>query len=855
MRWQSGQPHKSVSSDRRRPRPLAAAVLMVTAASVSAAEPVTVRVLENTADRIVIDYELGQFTSEPVIIDGRQYARITLGKESPLKKVGAPELPNVNRSIIIPDDAKMAVKVLASEHHDITDMDVPPSKGYISRTVDPKNVPYTFGPEYKTDAFYPAELAALRSPHILREHRGLVVEVNPLRYNPVTRTLRVWTKVTVEVVPTEPGVLNVLARRRAERELSLAFHTIYKHHFINYDSQSRYDPLDETGDMLIIAHDSWISNVQPLADHKTARGIDTTVVGVSTIGDDPTAIKDHIQGVYDSSDLAFVLLVGDAAQVPTFTAVSGYDGASDPKYSKLAGEDDYPDIVVGRFSAETPGQVDTQVERTIEYETMPATAQDWFWRGMGVASDQGTGDDGEYDDEHIDNIRDDLLAYGYTEVDQIYDPYGTAQMVTDGLNAGRGIVNYCGHGSTTSWISTGFSNYHIDALVNDNMLPFIVSVACKNGRFDGYTCFAEAWLRATHDGEPTGAIGCYASSINQPWDPPMEGQDEFNLLYVAESYSSYGALCYAGSCSMMDDYPGSGETHGTGPATFNTWHVFGDPSLQVVLPSCTDAGTITLDRSVYRCDGTVAILVNDCGLNTDDGVVDTVTVTVTSDTEPGGESVLLTEITADAAQFTGSIQLSVTDDVGVLQVTEGDTVTASYYDEDDGTGSPALVEDTASVDCTPPEISDVQAIDITPSSAVITFDASEPARGTVYYGLSCASLTETAVGSGYSTSPTVNLIGLQDATTYFYAVEAEDEAGNTASDDDDGNCYIFATPPEVRGDCNGDGVVDLDDHALFSGCISGPEGGIGLQCVCLDLDEDGDVDLADFAVLQRVFGD
>jgi hypothetical protein len=62
----------------------------------------------------------------------------------------------------------------------------------------------------------------------------------------------------------------------------------------------------------------------------------------------------------------------------------------------------------------------------------------------------------------------------------------------------------------------------------------------------------------------------------------MEGQDEFNLLYVAETYHSYGALCYAGSCSMMDDYPGSGETWGTGPATFNTWHIFGDPSLRVV---------------------------------------------------------------------------------------------------------------------------------------------------------------------------------------------------------------------------------------------------------------------------------
>jgi hypothetical protein len=66
------------------------------------------------------------------------------------------------------------------------------------------------------------------------------------------------------------------------------------------------------------------------------------------------------------------------------------------------------------------------------------------------------------------------------------------------------------------------------------------------------------------------------SSINQSWDPPMEGQDEFNLLYVAGTYHNYGTLCYAGSCSMMDEY-GTG-----GVSMFDTWHIFGDPSARVV---------------------------------------------------------------------------------------------------------------------------------------------------------------------------------------------------------------------------------------------------------------------------------
>ena len=74
-------------------------------------------------------------------------------------------------------------------------------------------------------------------------------------------------------------------------------------------------------------------------------------------------------------------------------------------------------------------------------------------------------------------------------------------------------------------------------------------MACVNGYFNGITCFAEAWLRATNGGEPTGAVGIYASSVNQSWDPPMQMQDEFADLYTTEQYHCYGTLCFAGSCS------------------------------------------------------------------------------------------------------------------------------------------------------------------------------------------------------------------------------------------------------------------------------------------------------------------
>jgi MYXO-CTERM domain-containing protein len=126
-----------------------------------------------------------------------------------------------------------------------------------------------------------------------------------------------------------------------------------------------------------------------------------------------------------------------------------------------------------------------------------------------------------------------------------------------------------------AFVTSGFSNADVNALTNDGKLPFIFAVACVTGAFDQGTCFGESWLRATHNGAPTGAIGAYMSSINQSWDPPMAGQDEADRLLVNEAAFSYGALCFAGSGKMMDDYAADGV------AMFDTWIVFGDPSVRV----------------------------------------------------------------------------------------------------------------------------------------------------------------------------------------------------------------------------------------------------------------------------------
>jgi hypothetical protein len=155
--------------------------------------------------------------------------------------------------------------------------------------------------------------------------------------------------------------------------------------------------------------------------------------------------------------------------------------------------------------------------------------------------------------------------------------------ISDYVNNGVSIINYTGHGSTTSWGTSGFSNTDVNNLTNDNELPFIFSVACVNGAFTQSTSFSEAWLRARNAAtdNPVGAIGFYGSTIDQYWSPPMEAQDVFIDMLVSAAYSSFGAMVYNASAGMMDAYGSSDGDAGTD--MFLTWTLFGDPSLKVGL--------------------------------------------------------------------------------------------------------------------------------------------------------------------------------------------------------------------------------------------------------------------------------
>lgn len=545
-----------------------------------------VNLVSSSEQQVVIDFSLnGYYLTRVETPNGIQQV-VSVPEMATMLEAGAPDLPQFPVPAIIGDMAEMQVNVTKSEFTDYQNVEIAPSKGNFSRQIDPASVPYTYGAMYSQNAFYPAAQAYLETPYIIRDFRGQNIMVRPFAYNPVTKTLRVYHHMTIEMRKVSDNGVNQKVARKSSAKVSPEMEASYERRFINYQESAAKYPFDhDRGEMLVICPDQYMESMQPFVDWKNQSGRPTTMVSVTEAGgNNDNQIKNYIRSIYEdpNRNLEFVLLVGDYADL-TPHSIGG--GRGDNWFGQLEGNDYYLEVLTGRFSVQSIQDVETHINKVLYYERDMPEGLTWVNKGLGIgAIGAGSGHYGEDDYQHIDFIRDTLEHYTYEHVTELHQGGGaSATSISATINEGVSIINYCNHGSETSWGVANYSNSHVNALVNDNMLPFIWSVACLNGQFSySQPCFAETWMRATDNntGVPTGAIGGMFSWISQPWIPPMYGQDEMVAIVTewrgTDNFDhTLAGASLNGSMDILDKAPSdNGET-------FNTWILFGDPTLMV----------------------------------------------------------------------------------------------------------------------------------------------------------------------------------------------------------------------------------------------------------------------------------
>ncbi len=374
---------------------------------------------------------------------------------------------------------------------------------------------------------------------------------------------------------------------------------------ISVDAPSDLRGTHNAADYIIITHNHFIQDVQPLADYRAQQGLRTIVVDVQDIYDEfndgilnPKAIREFLNYAYHNWQPpapTYVFLIGDTNIdiknkpnfVPTMQVqIPGYGSSgSDHQFVTFRGEDSFPDMLIGRMPANNRVDLRIFIERTINYETSSSVGS-WHKRFLMLA-----GSDLRFHWQTSQLITHNQLNAKY-ETQRIYAPHTDNPILTadstltpigrrviDGFNDGASIVNYIGHGGGGRWASSRMLDFQDPEqnLTNISQLPFVVSMTCYTGAFEGNkNSLVEELLRS----ENGGAIAVIAAtSIGLLDGDYLLNAEIFDVIFNKQ-IRNFGAILGQAKTQFLINAPRFLDLA-------EVFTLFGDPATNLKIPSNT----------------------------------------------------------------------------------------------------------------------------------------------------------------------------------------------------------------------------------------------------------------------------
>jgi Peptidase family C25 len=279
----------------------------------------------------------------------------------------------------------------------------------------------------------------------------------------------------------------------------------------------------------------------------------------------------------------YVLLVGDASVDPrNYLGFGSYDFVPTKiivtSELKTASDDWFSDfkntglgqIPTGRLPARTTEEAKIMVAKILAYERDDDRREndrgDWINQALLVADRNDT----------VDFTRDTnsvkaLLPKGM-KVTTVFasglDAATARQEIMSGINSGKLLVNYLGHGSVEIWSGENLlDNAAASTLSNGKRLPVFLIMDCLNGFFhDVYTeSLAESLLLSKNGG----AVAVWASSgLTEP-EPQAEMDQNLVRLLFTDTTLTLGDAIKNAKAKISD------------PDARRTYILFGDPLLRL----------------------------------------------------------------------------------------------------------------------------------------------------------------------------------------------------------------------------------------------------------------------------------
>lgn len=353
------------------------------------------------------------------------------------------------------------------------------------------------------------------------------------------------------------------------------------------------NPAGNIADWLAISHNNFIAPANTLANHRQNPlfgGHTTHVIDIADVIEQygygyhtPAGIQAYLSYALTNWPQAptYVTLIGDATSNPRGLpcAITGfgadclewsltpetnfvpvdilfidrYSGWVVTDYTNvlLAGNDDLPDMTIGRLPAQTATEASNIINKIITYEQNHLNAQQWQENLIFVADDADVAGDFCAGNASMsafipDNFNETHLCYDdYDNVIDIREDIG--ELVVDG--EGVTFFNYRGHGGVDDWADEGILT--VDSLdfwdpqVGDVGKPVVIlSLDCLDGDFSrqGQPALSESFLKLDSQGS---LAHLSSTGLGLDWEHTQLQSAFYTALFQNNITTIGGAMDYA----------------------------------------------------------------------------------------------------------------------------------------------------------------------------------------------------------------------------------------------------------------------------------------------------------------------
>jgi hypothetical protein len=342
---------------------------------------------------------------------------------------------------------------------------------------------------------------------------------------------------------------------------------------------------------LVIGPEEFLRAAKPLLDHRKSQGLRVLSVPVEDVysefgfGEEtPQAIRDFLAFAYHEwrSPPRYVLLLGDAtydfknylatgaenAVPPRMVKTSYLWTASDPAYAAVNGDDNLPDLAIGRLPAATVEEVLAMVEKILAYEAGEGSLE-----GPVVLVADNADEAGNFEAD-ADAIAASLLSS--REVEKIYlSRLGTGaarSSILEAFDEGASLMSYLGHGGIHLWASENVLDVStVSSLAPQSRQPLLLTMNCLNGyyHFPYFNSLAEELVKA----EGKGAIAAFSPSGLSLNDPAHRYHQALLREILGGSHRRLGDAVLAAQAAYAET--------GAFPELLSIYHLLGDPALEL----------------------------------------------------------------------------------------------------------------------------------------------------------------------------------------------------------------------------------------------------------------------------------